>query len=512
MRSKKRDGVLEQKRKIGKQGSPPHIIALVPLSSSSNSQAALELFTSCDEESSVFPSSNSTTIVSPNLKQCFTLLALKYGDLYSVLDAIKVADTVVFLTSAENPVDSFTDQCLSAIFAQGLPATFHGIQGLDNCPAKKKNDIKKGMMKIIEKRFPKEKTHTLDTPQEALVALRLIANQHQRLIHFRDNRPHLLANNVAFEPNSEDTNKGTLKVTGYLRGKALSANRLVHLAGFGDFQMSQIEVVADPYPSQIKGKTSKAGESSMPVDDESIAMDEGVRVVDKANPAFQESLQSEVELDPMEGEQTWPTEDELKEAEDYQASWITEGENDDDDNEESDNDDDDDDEADDEFIRDIKQENDDDDDESMKMDDEEEYESLSVSGGPETDNAKYDDDIDVNEELIQLEKLRSERENELFPDEMDTPKDVPARIRFQKFRGLKSFRTSAWDPKENLPTDYSSSKTSIGQGNELCVKTKLRGLWRNPHENGEANYVRMSGGTHMRMGRLTMCACQEEPT
>lgn len=40
-----------------------------------------------------------------------------------------------------------------------------------------------------------------------------------------------------------------------------------------------------------------------------------VRMLMKADPKSRESLQAEAEVDPMDGEQTWPTETELLEAE-----------------------------------------------------------------------------------------------------------------------------------------------------------------------------------------------------
>ena len=37
---------------------------------------------------------------------------------------------------------------------------------------------------------------------------------------------------------------GTWLVSGYLRGRALSVNSLVHIPGLGDFQMAQVRVFA----------------------------------------------------------------------------------------------------------------------------------------------------------------------------------------------------------------------------------------------------------------------------
>ena len=41
-----------------------------------------------------------------------------------------------------------------------------------------------------------------------------------------------------------------------------------------------------------------------------------------------------------------------------------------------------------------------------------------------------------------------------FPDEVETPLKE-ARVRFQKYRGIKSLKNCDWDPYENLPEDYS---------------------------------------------------------
>lgn len=72
----------------------------------------------------------------------------------------------------------------------------------------------------------------------------------------------------------------------------------------------------------------------------------------------------------------------------------------------------------------------------------------------------YDDKVDEEDEERMLEKYKQERLEEMFPDEMDTPRDVAARIRLvnkwfqtsfiQNFHGLGLCEQKA-NGKEHCP-------------------------------------------------------------
>lgn len=64
-----------------------------------------------------------------------------------------------------------------------------------------------------------------------------------------------------------------------------------------------------------------------------------------------------------------------------------------------------------------------------------------------------DNDLNVRENLVVEKRQRLAEEME-FPDEVETPLDVPARQRFAKYRPLINLRDAQWDPYESLPRDY----------------------------------------------------------
>jgi hypothetical protein len=70
-------------------------------------------------------------------------------------------------------------------------------------------------------------------------ALRALCEGKPADVRWREGRPWVLADEVGFEEGAEE-GKGTLTVTGVVRGAPLSADLLVHLAGWGDYRITRV--------------------------------------------------------------------------------------------------------------------------------------------------------------------------------------------------------------------------------------------------------------------------------
>lgn len=475
LRVKKRYEVYEKKRNLCGSLAPPILITIVPLQEDFDIKKVVTLLSECDETACVSTSPQGITHISlPRFKQRFSLLVPPIGNTFATLDAIKVSTTVLFLTSVvddnnsyrSNTIDTWGEEILESSILQGLPTSIVAVTGLELIPIKKRHEIKQQTQDIITKWIPDEKIISLDKQTDGLNLLRKAANQKQRNIIFRTKRSYLLAEKVKYTSDNNDNNNntGTLEISGYIRGKILSVNNLIHIPGFGDFQMSRIDTPNDPYPLEKSKKTTSTNDVNM----EDLNNDDNILEI--ANPEEQESLEIENIPDPMDAEQTWPDETDMAEAgpikknkkilkvvpkgtSEYQASWIPDEDGEEiEDNAEEDEDDDDDDSQDGRMS--VIEEQDEITDDDGNDDDDEKFETMTMSEAP-LDEERYDEEIDFYEEREAIAKIKEAKLDAQFPDEIDTPQDQAARIRFQKYRGLESFRTSPWDPKENLPYDYS---------------------------------------------------------
>ncbi|CAD7004634.1 pre-rRNA-processing protein TSR1 homolog [Ceratitis capitata] len=471
LRKKKREEARLEKLQLGSQNTAPFMVCILPMHCQIDPRSALAILENCDEEAVIQKTETGVTYINlPRFKQRFSFIIppVGRGNDIEVLDYLKACDTTLLLTSAAMGEDDIFDRWGHRIFnmmsAQGIPTPIVALMDLESINPKKRGDIKASVQKFISKVLPKEKVMQLDTNAEGLNVMRRIGGQKQKSLPNKTNRPHLFSDKISIESQlSQCDNNVTLKVTGFLRGAPLNENSLVHIPGLGDFQMQQIVSTPD----------------SFKLNNNPDVQQNQVRVADSQK---QTSLQKENIPDIMDAEQTWPTEEEIEAAQQetkktklvkrvpkgwssYQAAWIPDFEAVESKDNEVDNDgndvieDDDDDENEDE--------DEDDDDEFMSCDnqsfdgevkkpesDTEEYVDTASMSDAAINDEKYDLQMDFHEERETMKKIKEARVDELWPDEIDTPLDIEARDRFQKYRGLESFRTSPWDVKENLPYDY----------------------------------------------------------
>ncbi|CAG9771433.1 unnamed protein product [Ceutorhynchus assimilis] len=460
IRQNKREEVLNKKRALGGLEFAPIFVSVIPLNREFDPTSALAVLSQCGEDAIVRHTSTGIThICVPRFKKKFSLISPAKDNELDVLDTLKVADTVLFLLSAvygaddiEHMVDNFGKRILSSSFAQGLPTPVVALTDLESIAPKKRNEFKQNVQKLVAQWLPDEKLMVLDKSADAINILRKIGDQKKKPVLYRDRRPYLYGEEVEYIPDKEGP-MGTLKVTGYLKGSPLSVDQLVHIPGLGEFQMTQIDAPFDP----SKADKNRNRDSNSMEDDSSM-----IKVLGRCDPAKQESLDSENIPDPMDAEQTWPTNDDFEMAEkekllkkikkvpkgwsDYQAAWIPDDDADFQEDEVSESEE----ESGDEFMDAASEEKSY---YSDAEDKEKDFDTVTESDVGVKDD-KYDQQMDLDAEKKDLANIKAAKSDRMFPDEIDTPVDSSAKDRFQKYRGLESFRTSPWDPKENLPSDY----------------------------------------------------------
>uniref|UniRef100_A0A1I8C088 Pre-rRNA-processing protein TSR1 homolog n=1 Tax=Meloidogyne hapla TaxID=6305 RepID=A0A1I8C088_MELHA len=434
IRSNKIEKISEQKRK---EGQTPINITLISLDEAFTSRKLVETFNLADEDAIIHLNEKRQIfhLAVPRFKQRYTFFCPDTNSIISTLDFLRVSDILLILWPIETTnLQIAHSRLLDVIYAHGSPPTFNLVSTLPTS-GKQRDSTRKSLEKLMAPWAKDSRIYDLQSGSP-LQILRQISTTRKVRSNLQKLRPYLIAENVQIVKNEEDVDSCTLLVSGYLNGAPLNINGLVHISGCGDFQLSQVVFENDPNPL----KQSKKAEPM-----------ETLKII-KANPAKQTQLDSEIILDPLNTDQ--PEIDEnvkLPEGtSEYQASWLIDDDYEDEDEEEES------DES--ESAEDVNENTLHDKTENgfcAQMEDENygEGDFHSVVESTTMDETIDFNDADVNDDH-QKELFKKERENRQWPDEVEAPEGINTRDRFKRYRGLKSFRTSPWDPKENLTRDY----------------------------------------------------------
>lgn len=435
-------------QRIGTLRGPPKVVGLISLSRLADVYDCLAELTKEAAWKETYSETGVTyAYYEAHKSRCAYLLAKDIQDVQEAVEIAKIADVVAFVVNVadgSNVAADFIDESgraiVNAVHAIGCPEVLFCYQGIDRVPAKLTKSVKQLVQDGVEKTFGVT-TKIGDLSKTPLIT-RQLCNMSSRTLQWRKNRSYLVADSWEMLAPAED---GTVsvKLKGYLRGRPMALNSLMHLCGVGAGRIDVVRSGGNPF------STSRGGRAEV-----QMGGDSGDAFL-RADVSKQDSLKIEAEADEMVGEQTWPTEEEMDNAmnqadegagrhrraapaliksgmSSYQADWYVDEEGN--------------------FDAEGAQVSEQD----IVMEEEKQTEIPDQEDGDDDMDGGSMIDAPVHDAVSEKQRLRALADDDaMYPDEMDTPTDRTARDRFARFRALQSFRSSPWHPKENLPHDYS---------------------------------------------------------
>ncbi|EDP54790.1 hypothetical protein KXW98_000222 [Aspergillus fumigatus] len=440
----------------GANGAPRHV-AVVPLSVDVDVAAILRSLNESVDVSADVSADTISRVRIDRFRQSLQYIPAKY-DLMGALDVCRMADFVVLALSSEVEVEEQGEQLLRSIEGQGISNVVAVVQGLDKInPPKKRPQVASSLKSFINHFFPSvEKVLSVDSRQECSNVVRSLCTATPKGIRWRDERSWMLVEEVKW-PEATTEVVDDVVLTGIVRGKGLKADRLVHIPGWGDFQIDSI--TAAPLPN-ARAKRDDA----MNVDENEAPQVLDVPTADRDDLATVAPEEIEMEEDDISIAETerkgvllddhhYFSDDDShlparpkrlpKGTSEYQSAWFIDDVSD--------------------SGSDIEEEEEQD--EAMAMDTAgnpedgvfpDRQDAMTEAGPSEYPQSEMFLDPSPEDEAQQLEEYRASRRKEAsedleFPDEIELHPNVLARERLARFRGLKNFKTSHWETAEDRP-------------------------------------------------------------
>lgn len=477
----------------GKDGAP-RITAVVPLCDDVTADLAVRCINDGLEVDEHVPQQGAYLAQVDRFKQRVQYLLVR-RDLFTALDACRVADFVLFVLSAEKEADALGELILKSVEGQGISNIYVAVQGLEKLDhQKKRQQVLASLKSFTQHFFPSlEKIYSLENRQECLHIIRSVCTTTPKGVHWRDGRSWMFIENVEWSKVSSVGNSEPFAeepvLIGVVRGQRLKADRLVHVENWGDFQISRI-TAAPPVQSRKSKENAMAVDDTSPGDaleqpsddqdtleelaPEEVIMDDGPPILVSANHKGvlldDEHYYSEVGEEHNEAVRPRRL---PKGTSKYQSAWYL-GDEDDSGSDMED-------------VEDGEQEADANGDvvpsdvmEGLAgpsersaiegNEDMSDYPPSEMFLDPSPEEAAEAEGL--AEYRVKRRKLDAEEDRE-FPDEIELHPHVLARERLSKYRGLKSLKTSPWNVEADRPHQPSDWSRLLDISDYRAAKSKV---------------------------------------